>query len=117
MNEVNPHDFKNNLFSIGWKFGQYVAPELSNFDRLFDIFKELLIHTSGDFDETIGITYTSFELEKVKFQIELDIENISLLEIFNNFRFLRNFFDFPFVTFVFDFYVDSKEMCNGHNLL
>ncbi len=54
MNEVNPHDFKNNLFSIGWKFGQYVAPELSDFDRLFDIFKELLIHTSGDFDETIS---------------------------------------------------------------
>lgn len=54
MNEVNPHDFRNNLFSIGWKFGQYVAPELSDFDRLFDIFKELLIHTSGDFDETIS---------------------------------------------------------------
>ena len=42
-----------NFSSKGWKFGQYIAPEISDFDRLFDIFKELLIHTSGDFDETI----------------------------------------------------------------
>jgi len=48
-----------------------------------------------DFDETIGISYTSFQLEKVKFQIELDIENISLLEIFNNIKLNTNI---PFAT-------------------
>jgi Ca-activated chloride channel homolog len=54
MNKDNSQDSKFNLFAKGWKFGQYVAPEISDFDRLFDIFKELLIHTAGDFDETIS---------------------------------------------------------------
>ena len=39
-----------------------------------------------DFDNIVGLTYTKFELEKVKFQIELDIKNMSLLEIFNNIK-------------------------------
>lgn len=54
MSEQYSQDFKNNMFSKGWKFGRYIAPEISDFDRLFDIFKELLIHTAGDFDETIN---------------------------------------------------------------
>ncbi|HEU0137972.1 MAG TPA: VWA domain-containing protein [Flavobacterium sp.] len=37
----------------GFYFSQYVAPNLSPFDILFDIFKELITHTSGDFDEAI----------------------------------------------------------------
>ena len=37
----------------GFVFTPYSAPELSPFDRLFDIFKELITHTSGDFDEAI----------------------------------------------------------------
>ena len=79
MSEVNPQDFKNNLFSIGWKFGQYVAPELSNFDRLFDIFKELLIHTSGDFDETIGwmrILDKEYEFTTPEYSIDDFVEDL-----------------------------------------
>ena len=53
MSNDNSQGSNINFASKGWKFGQYIAPEVSNFDRLFDIFKELLIHTSGDFDETI----------------------------------------------------------------
>ena len=37
----------------GFYFGEYQAPYLSPFDKLFGIFKELIVHTSGDFDETI----------------------------------------------------------------
>jgi uncharacterized protein with von Willebrand factor type A (vWA) domain len=79
MSEVNPQDFKNNLFSIGWKFGQYVAPELSNFDRLFDIFKELLIHTSGDFDETISwmrILDKEYEFTTPEYSIDDFVEDL-----------------------------------------
>jgi len=34
-------------------FKKYTPPELSIFDKLFGIFKELIVHTSGDFDEAI----------------------------------------------------------------
>jgi Ca-activated chloride channel family protein len=37
----------------GFVFKSYEAPFVSPFDRLFDIFKELIVHTSGDFDEAI----------------------------------------------------------------
>jgi len=34
----------------GFIFKKYEAPYVSPFDKLFDIFKELITHTSGDFD-------------------------------------------------------------------
>jgi len=37
----------------GFYFGEYQAPFQSPFDKLFGIFKELITHTSGDFDEAI----------------------------------------------------------------
>jgi uncharacterized protein with von Willebrand factor type A (vWA) domain len=37
----------------GFYFKQYEAPFQSPFDKLFGIFKELIVHTSGDFDEAI----------------------------------------------------------------
>ena len=37
----------------GFRFTPYEAPNLSIFDRLFEIFQELITHTSGDFDEAI----------------------------------------------------------------
>ncbi|MGB5434950.1 MAG: hypothetical protein WBM98_03590, partial [Maribacter sp.] len=37
----------------GFRFTTYEAQELSPFDKLFDIFQELITHTSGDFDEAI----------------------------------------------------------------
>ena len=43
-----------------------------------------------NFNNIVGINYTEFELEKVKFEITLDIENISLLEIFNNIKLNKN---------------------------
>ncbi|MBP9193237.1 MAG: hypothetical protein KBF57_01045 [Saprospiraceae bacterium] len=38
----------------GWIFHEQIEnPEQSDFDRLFNIFKELLLHTAGDVDEAI----------------------------------------------------------------
>lgn len=38
----------------GFVFGQYLPPDFSPFDKLFEIFTELITHTSGDFDEAIS---------------------------------------------------------------
>lgn len=37
----------------GFTFSSYEAPASTPFERLFEIFKELITHTSGDFDEAI----------------------------------------------------------------
>ena len=37
----------------GYVFTPYQAPELSDFERLFEIFSELIVHTSGDVDEAL----------------------------------------------------------------
>ena len=39
-------------FGKGFTISKHVPKELSHFDRVFDIFKELLTHTSGDIDES-----------------------------------------------------------------
>ena len=37
----------------GLKFTKYSSKEQTPFEKLFEIFKELITHTSGDFDEAI----------------------------------------------------------------
>ncbi len=37
----------------GFVFKTYEAKKQSPFEKLFEIFKELITHTSGDFDEAI----------------------------------------------------------------
>lgn len=37
----------------GFRFSHYVAPDLSPFEKLFEIFKELITHTSGDVEEAL----------------------------------------------------------------
>ncbi len=37
----------------GFVFSQYKAPDVSPFDKLFDIFTELITYTSGDLDEAL----------------------------------------------------------------
>ncbi|AXT19614.1 hypothetical protein D7030_09895 [Flavobacteriaceae bacterium AU392] len=44
---------KNSPSRKGFVFKTYKAPSQSPFEKLFDIFKELITHTSGDFDEAI----------------------------------------------------------------
>ena len=57
----------------GFIFKKYQPKEQSPFDRLFDVFKELITHTSGDFDEAIdwlreldkeyNLTYENYTIE------------------------------------------------------
>ncbi|GAA4281099.1 vWA domain-containing protein [Gaetbulibacter aestuarii] len=44
---------KKNISKKGFVFKKYEAPDKSPFDKLFEVFKELITHTSGDFDEAI----------------------------------------------------------------
>ncbi|ULC58900.1 VWA domain-containing protein [Flaviramulus sp. BrNp1-15] len=43
----------NKTHKKGFVFKKYEAPYQSPFDKLFEVFKELITHTSGDFDEAI----------------------------------------------------------------
>ncbi|XLS30239.1 vWA domain-containing protein [Flavobacteriaceae bacterium M23B6Z8] len=44
---------RNKIYKKGFRFEIYEAPHQEPFDKLFDIFKELITHTSGDLDEAI----------------------------------------------------------------
>ncbi|MGB7785666.1 MAG: hypothetical protein WBL27_06150 [Salinimicrobium sp.] len=44
---------KKEIMRKGFVFKKYEQEEQSPFDKLFEIFKELITHTSGDFDEAI----------------------------------------------------------------
>ena len=44
---------KYQITSLGIRFTKYNAKAQTPFERLFEIFKELITHTSGDFDEAI----------------------------------------------------------------
>ncbi|MFC5045063.1 VWA domain-containing protein [Aquimarina hainanensis] len=44
---------KKNKFINGFHFTPYQAPEQSPFEKLFEIFQEVITHTSGDFDEAL----------------------------------------------------------------
>jgi len=44
---------KKNNTRKGFVFKTYEVENQSPFEKLFEIFKELITHTSGDFDEAI----------------------------------------------------------------
>lgn len=41
-------------FGKGFTISKHISKEISHFDRVFDIFKELLTHTSGDIEEAFS---------------------------------------------------------------
>ncbi|MNK45731.1 hypothetical protein D3C87_645010 [compost metagenome] len=41
-------------FRQGFTFSKHVPEEISHFDRVFDVFKDLLTHTSGDIEEAFN---------------------------------------------------------------
>ncbi|MFT6797857.1 MAG: Ca-activated chloride channel family protein, partial [Maribacter sp.] len=63
----------------GFRFVPYEAAEISPFDKLFDIFQELITHTSGDFDEAIDWLREldkEYELTDENYTIEDFIEDL-----------------------------------------
>lgn len=45
---------QQNNFRQGFTFSKHIPEEISNFDRVFDVFKDLLTHTSGDIEEAFN---------------------------------------------------------------
>lgn len=63
----------------GFVFKQYEAPLQTPFEKLFDVFKELITHTSGDFDEAIAWLREldkEYELTTAEYTIEDFIEDL-----------------------------------------
>lgn len=53
LNNNKEKHMKEKTNKSGFVFKTYEAPHQSPFEKLFEIFKELITHTSGDFDEAI----------------------------------------------------------------
>ncbi len=63
----------------GYVFSPYQAPELSDFERLFDIFSELIVHTSGDVDEALewlNVLDKEYSLTNDKYTMDDFIEDL-----------------------------------------
>jgi uncharacterized protein with von Willebrand factor type A (vWA) domain len=71
----------NKSFNVhqGFTFSKHV-PEISNFDRVFDVFRDLLIHTSGDLEEAfewldmLDREYNIFDDEYTREDFEEDLK-------------------------------------------
>ncbi len=69
----------NKANKSGFYFKNYEAPYESPFDKLFTIFKELITHTSGDFDEAIDWLRqldVEYKLTKPDYTIDDFIEDL-----------------------------------------
>ena len=65
--------------SLGFVFKTYEAPNQSPFEKLFEIFKELITYTSGDFDEAIDWLRQldkEYELTTPEYSIDDFIEDL-----------------------------------------
>ncbi|NDE04682.1 MAG: hypothetical protein EB003_08550 [Flavobacteriia bacterium] len=63
----------------GYVFTPYQATELSDFERLFDIFSELIVHTSGDVDEALewlNVLDKEYSLTNDKYTMDDFIEDL-----------------------------------------
>ncbi|MDP4799492.1 MAG: hypothetical protein RL331_393 [Bacteroidota bacterium] len=63
----------------GYVFTPYQAPELSDFERLFEIFSELIVHTSGDVDEALewlNVLDKEYSLTNDKYTMDDFIEDL-----------------------------------------
>lgn len=50
---------------LGFEFSPYIEEKKTPFETLFEIFKELITHTSGDFDEAMDWLKTLDEKYKI----------------------------------------------------
>ncbi len=85
----------------GFRFSTYEAPNQTPFDKLFDIFQELITHTSGDVDEALDWLR---ELDK---EYELTDENYTINDFIEDLKvkgFLRE-----------EFKADSDEGIEGED--
>ena len=69
----------SNSLRKGFVFKTYESPFQSPFDKLFEVFKELITHTSGDFDEAIELAL--FKEDYLKFRHLLVDDAIVFIKI------------------------------------
>ena len=68
-------------FGKGFTFSKHIEKKVSDFDRVFGIFKEILTHTSGDIEEafewlnTLDTEYNIFNDQYTKENFEEDLKN------------------------------------------
>ena len=70
---------KKNNSRKGFVFKTYEVENQSPFEKLFEIFKELITHTSGDFDEAIDwlrYLYKEYKLTDENYTIDDFIEDL-----------------------------------------
>ena len=70
---------EQNKLKKGFVFKPYESPTQSPFEKLFEIFKELITHTSGDFDEAISWLREldkEYELTTAEYTIDDFIEDL-----------------------------------------
>ena len=84
---------KNRGFDLrkGFIISKHVAEEIDHFDRVFDIFKELLTHTSGDIDEAFD-WLNSLDAEYKIFSDEYSLEDFE--EDLKKRRYIKEEIDF-----------------------
>ena len=71
----------NENFKSGFIFTPYKAPEQSDFERLFDIFSELITHTSGDVDEALNwfkILDEEYKLTNEEYTLDDFLEDLKI---------------------------------------
>ena len=69
----------NKFLKKGFKFRSFVPPYQTPFDKLFDIFKEIITYTSGDFEEAIEWLRqldTEYKLTDENYTIDNFIEDL-----------------------------------------
>ncbi len=70
---------KKDFLKRGFTFKAYEAPEQSPFDKLFDIFQEIITHTSGDLDEALDWMKEldkEYELTDEKYTLDDFVEDL-----------------------------------------
>ena len=77
------------MFKSGYIFTPFEAPEQSPFERLFDIFSELITHTSGDVDEALdwlNILDKEYSLTNHEYTMDDFIEDLKKYQNFESFN-------------------------------
>lgn len=104
---IDINQYWNNRYSNIINYNKVLQNDKNNLIKQENVF--------NNFDKKIGIEYTSFELEKIKFSLELDVKNVSLLEIFNNIK-LNSIIPFATTNYFYKILKDFTPFIEWSNL-
>ena len=87
LNKKEINNIWENRYTLKKNFEKMINDNIKNVEKIEKTYEY--------FSRLKGILYTDFEIEKFKFLLELNINDISLMEIFNNIKLNKNI---PFAT-------------------